>query len=49
MIHNIIYFHLPMKNPSGKMFGVLRHFMTVLTKQIEDKSIEVATPVRQIV
>ena len=48
MIHDIIYIHLPMKNPSEKMFGVLCHFMTVLMKQIENKSIEMATPVRQI-
>ncbi len=37
------------KNPIEKMFGELCYFMTVLMKQIKDKSIEVATPVRQIV
>ena len=48
MIPNIIYIHFPMKNPSEKRFGVLCHFMTVLMKQIENKSIEAATPVRKI-
>ena len=48
MIPNIIYIHFPMKNSSEKMFGVLCYFMTVLMKQIEDKLIEVAIPVRQI-
>ena len=36
------------KNPSEKMSGVLCYFMTVLMKQIENKSIEAATPVRKI-
>ena len=48
MIPNIIYIYFPMKNPIEKMFGVLCYFMTLLMKQIENKSIEMATPVRKI-